>query len=445
MRSIAICILFASSTQAFATQSWDVAQDARDSVDDLIDKLLDREFRASSADSDGTDLDVTVIGKPGQLAMPAARQSAVSVLPGALPSAMLSVPPVAPRFRATHNLFAAPSSSAAAAVATAAHSRAMQGAAWQWGGAVGQREPLRNVGARASMTSLEGLSPGNEKMYTKDEPFKSALLSMSVIDQSPAGTTYNIVLSTENGEQQPFRYVEGQIIAVYVNHNEPAEKPNMLFLSIASSRYGDSNDGKTMSICYFIPKSKVEGNYFLSLKTGDPVMLTGAMGKAMLLPDDTSKDIVAFSVGTGVAPFRAFAKRLFIDDSPAKESFTGKMTLLTTSMEQATVDNEGRPSTTADLAYDADFKKFQAESGRRFAYEPYVTKSFDLPSLILQSITKDGDIIVDALKNGGHVYFAGPMKRLMDEVPQQLSLTDAGVNALIEAAKKEGRWHLEVY
>ena len=48
----------------------------------------------------------------------------------------------------------------------------------------------------------------------------------------------------------------------------------------------------------------------------------------MLLPDDDGADIIMVATGTGVAPFRGFVQRLFIERTPAAAAFEGRAWLL---------------------------------------------------------------------------------------------------------------------
>lgn len=46
--------------------------------------------------------------------------------------------------------------------------------------------------------------------------------------------------------------------------------------------------------------------------------LTGPSGKIMLLPEETpDADVIMVGTGTGIAPYRGFLRRLFVEDTPA--------------------------------------------------------------------------------------------------------------------------------
>merc|ERR1712094_75137 len=83
--------------------------------------------------------------------------------------------------------------------------------------------------------------------------------------------------------------------------------------SIASSRYGDEFDGKTTSLCvrratYWDPEMKADdpakkgicSNFLCDAKPGDKVMMTGPVGKALLL-DESNPNNVHIMVATGTA------------------------------------------------------------------------------------------------------------------------------------------------
>lgn len=46
--------------------------------------------------------------------------------------------------------------------------------------------------------------------------------------------------------------------------------------------------------------------------------------QVMLLPEETPKaDIIMVATGTGIAPYRSFIRRLFVENTPARENFKG--------------------------------------------------------------------------------------------------------------------------
>ena len=65
-------------------------------------------------------------------------------------------------------------------------------------------------------------------------------------------------------------------------------------------------------------------NYLCDATPGTEVKMTGPSGKVMLLPEDKPEaDIIMVATGTGIAPYRAFWKRLFIEDTEAAAKYKG--------------------------------------------------------------------------------------------------------------------------
>ena len=107
-------------------------------------------------------------------------------------------------------------------------------------------------------------------------------------------------------------------------------------------RYGDKLDGKTTSLCvrravYVDPETGKEdpakkgvcSNFLCDAKPGDSVSLTGPAGKVMLLPESKPEvDLIWVATGTGIAPYRSFARRLFAENTPASKAFKGKYHLV---------------------------------------------------------------------------------------------------------------------
>jgi len=97
-------------------------------------------------------------------------------------------------------------------------------------------------------------------------------------------------------------------------------KPHKLRLySIASTRHGDNFNGNTVSLCVRQLQYEKDGEtingvcstYLCDIKPGDKVKITGPVGKEMLLPDEEDANIVMLATGTGIAPMRAYLRRMF--------------------------------------------------------------------------------------------------------------------------------------
>ena len=72
------------------------------------------------------------------------------------------------------------------------------------------------------------------------------------------------------------------------------------------------------------PKRVFGSNYLCDSKPGDEVALTGPAGKVMLMPEDKPEtDLIMVATGTGIAPYRSFLRRLFVEKTPAAKNFKG--------------------------------------------------------------------------------------------------------------------------
>jgi len=122
-------------------------------------------------------------------------------------------------------------------------------------------------------------------------------------------------------DSDPFlNYVEGQSIGIMPAGEDANGKPHKLRLySIASTRHGDDFNGNTVSLCvrqlqYDKDGETINGvcsTYLCDIKPGDKVKITGPVGKEMLLPDEEDANIVMLATGTGIAPMRAYLRRMF--------------------------------------------------------------------------------------------------------------------------------------
>jgi ferredoxin--NADP+ reductase len=121
-----------------------------------------------------------------------------------------------------------------------------------------------------------------------------------------------------------YRYLEGQSLGVLTPGIDARGRGHTLRLySIASSRRGDDGRGRTASLCvkrviYRDPatgqeRRGVASNYLCDLEPGADVAVTGPAGKTFVLPEDSTSNLILVATGTGIAPFRAFLRRIYLE------------------------------------------------------------------------------------------------------------------------------------
>ncbi|MGC9527024.1 MAG: ferredoxin--NADP reductase [Limnospira sp.] len=157
-------------------------------------------------------------------------------------------------------------------------------------------------------------------IYKPKNPYIGKCLSNEeLVKEGGTGTVRHLVFDIGGGD---LRYLEGQSIGIIPPGADEKGKPHKLRLySIASTRHGDNEDDKTVSLCvrqleYKHPETGetvygVCSSYLCNLEPGADVAITGPVGKEMLLPDDENATIIMMATGTGIAPFRAFLWRMF--------------------------------------------------------------------------------------------------------------------------------------
>jgi len=128
-----------------------------------------------------------------------------------------------------------------------------------------------------------------------------------------------------------------QVIPPGENPKSPGKPNSVRLYSIASTRYGDDLDGNSVSLCvrravYWDKelgredpaKKGVCSNFLCDSKPGDELKLTGPSGKVMLIPEKEAKtDLIMVATGTGIAPYRSFIRRLFVEKTPYGEVYSG--------------------------------------------------------------------------------------------------------------------------
>lgn len=166
-------------------------------------------------------------------------------------------------------------------------------------------------------------------------PVTATLLARQrIITPDAPGDIQHIILRLPEG----MHYVEGQSLSVIPPGTDPATgrnyKPRLY--SIASTRYGDVLDGSTVSLCvrraeYYDPstgavdptKKGVCSNFLCDAAPGTTMSVAGPVGKTMLLPENPNADVIMIATGTGIAPFRSFMHRLFMENTVARHMFGG--------------------------------------------------------------------------------------------------------------------------
>eukprot|EP00903_Cladosiphon_okamuranus_P007149 g6942.t1 len=250
-------------------------------------------------------------------------------------------------------------------------------------------------------------------------------------------------------------YWEGQSLGVTPPGVDANGKPHKVRLySIASTRYGDDGDGRTVSLCVrratvIDPatgkedptKEGVCSNFLCRASPGQEVTLTGPSGKIMLLPEqDPSADVIMVGTGTGIAPYRGFLQRLFNEDTPAARAFTGTAWLFL------------GVATTEGLLYHDDWMTILRKFPFNFRYDLALSREEKNPSggkmYIQDKVEQYSDEVFEKLDGGAHIYFCG-LKGMMPGITDMLArvASERGISwdDKLKELKKNGQWHVEVY
>merc|ERR1712146_114996 len=248
--------------------------------------------------------------------------------------------------------------------------------------------------------------------YKNKAPFTAKVVSVKrIVGPEATGETCDIVMD----HQGKMPYWEGQSYGVIPPGLNPKNgKPNSVRLySIASSRYGDDMTGKTTSLCvrratYWCPELKAEdpakkgvcSNFLCDAKPGDELKLTGPSGKVMLIPEENpNADLIMVATGTGIAPYRSFIRRLFVEKTPYGEVYKGLAWLFL-----------GVANTDA-LLYDDEWQTVLKEYPNNFRLDYALSReqtNVDGGKMYIQDKVKEySDEIFDRMDKGAHMYFCG--------------------------------------
>jgi len=290
--------------------------------------------------------------------------------------------------------------------------------------------------------------------YKNKSPFTAKVTSVKrIVGPAATGETCHIIMSHEG--KMP--YWEGQSYGVIPPGENPKKpgKPNTVRLySIASSRYGDDMTGTTTSLCvrratYWCPELKADDpakkgictNFLCDSKPGDELSLTGPSGKVMLIPEkDPNADLIMVATGTGIAPYRSFIRRLFVEKTPYGGVYKGLAWLFL-----------GVANTDA-LLYDDEWQTVLKKYPDNFRLDYALSReqtNVDGGKMYIQDKVKEySDEIFDRMDKGAHMYFCG-LKGMMPGITEMLEgvASKKGISweAKLGEWKKAGQWHVEVY
>ena len=289
-------------------------------------------------------------------------------------------------------------------------------------------------------------------IYRPKTPYEGTVLeNYSLLKEGAIGRVNHITFDLKDSD--PFlNYVEGQSIGIMPAGEDANGKPHKLRLySIASTRHGDNFNGNTVSLCVRQLQYEKDGEtingvcstYLCDIKPGDKVKITGPVGKEMLLPDEEDANIVMLATGTGIAPMRAYLRRMFeaTEKEKNKWNFKGKAWLFM-----------GAPKS-ANLLYEEDFQRYLTDYPDNFKYTKAISREQQntkggrmyIQDRVLESANELFNMIEDEKT---HIYLCGlkGMEPGIDEAMTKAA-EEKGLNwsELRPQLKKAGRWHVETY
>ncbi len=289
-------------------------------------------------------------------------------------------------------------------------------------------------------------------IYRPKTPYEGTVIeNYSLLKEGAIGRVNHITFDLKDSD--PFlNYVEGQSIGIMPAGEDANGKPHKLRLySIASTRHGDDFNGNTVSLCVRQLQYEKDGEtingvcstYLCDIKPGDKVKITGPVGKEMLLPDEEDANVVMLATGTGIAPMRAYLRRMFepTEKEKNKWNFKGKAWLFM-----------GAPKS-ANLLYEEDLQRYLAENPDNFKYTKAISREQQntkggrmyIQDKVLESANELFNMIEDEKT---HIYLCGlkGMEPGIDEAMTKAA-EEKGLNwsELRPQLKKAGRWHVETY
>jgi len=285
--------------------------------------------------------------------------------------------------------------------------------------------------------------------YKAKDPYTAKIVAVNrAVGPDATGETCHIII--DHGGNMP--YYEGQsygVLAPVIDQRTGKPAKTRLY-SIASSRYGDDMTGNTASLVvrratYWCPEMKAEdpakkgvcSNWLCDAKPGDEVQLTGPSGKVMLMPEeDPNTDLIMIATGTGIAPYRGFIRRNFLENTPACDKYSGLAWLFL-----GVANKDG-------LLYDDEFQKVLKENPNNFRLDYALSREGDKKMYIQDKVAEYGSEIFDRMDKGAHLYMCGLRGMLPGVTATLQEIAESKGEKwddVLGRWKKGGQWHIEVY
>jgi len=312
-----------------------------------------------------------------------------------------------------------------------------------------QAEPAPSNAKPAAPSVSHAEVPVN--LYKPKDPFIGTVLdNYSLLDDGAIGRVNHITFDLSGGN---LHYIEGQSIGIIPDGTDANDKPHKLRLySIASTRHGDNVADGTVSLCVRQLEYEKDGQtiygvcstFLCDIQPGAKVKITGPVGKEMLLPPDEDANIIMFATGTGIAPMRAYLRRMFEPAERAKNpeyQFAGKAWLFM-----------GAPKT-ANLLYEEDLQRYLADFPENFRYTKAISREQQNLKggrmYIQDRVLEHAEEIFTLIENPKtHVYMCG-LRGMEPGIDEAMTAAAAakGLNwaELRPQLKKAERWHVETY
>merc|ERR1719372_30266 len=154
------------------------------------------------------------------------------------------------------------------------------------------------------------------------------------------------------------------------------------------------------------------------------------------MPEDKPEtDLIMVATGTGIAPYRSFWKRLFIEDTPAAKAFKGVAWLFL-----------GVANSDA-LLYDDEWQTVLKANPDQFRLDYALSREQTNKNggkmYIQDKVEEYSDEIFNRLDKGAHIYFCG-LKGMMPGIQGMLEEVckskDLSYEDFITKLKKNGQW-----